>query len=36
MIRFIQNHKIDVVIYKGFIFNNLHYLIAQRVYLFFW
>ena len=31
MIRFIHNHANGVVMYKGFIFNNLHYLIAQRV-----
>ena len=31
MIRFIHNHAVGVVMYKGFIFNNLHYLIVQRV-----
>jgi hypothetical protein len=31
MIRFIHNHAVGAVVYKKFIFNNLYYLIAQRV-----
>jgi hypothetical protein len=33
MISFIHNHTNSMVMYKSFIFNNLHYLITQYVNL---